>query len=384
MKTILRIYYTEAKANDAMRRALEAGWSVDWMRPEPNGIHVSFSREETTFAVGRTRLSRPALITLGVAIPLCLCALAVGIVGLSQQGEPTPAPIAAIVPSPTAPPTIPPASPPAPAPTTTSPPAPPPRTAGTLPSPSGYATATASFVLARVTHVTDGDTIDVVIDSRTDTVRYIGIDTPEHGFPYYQEALEANRALVQGQEVRLEYDISSRDRYDRLLAYVYLSSGVFVNGQLVSQGLAESVTYAPDTKHQAELDALEELAKSQQVGMWTLAAPTPLVIDASCSQFNSPGDDDFSLDQEYVCITNEGTGTVDMTRWWIRDKAGATFYFPPFTLAAGADVRVRTGCGQNTATDLYWCKSDSAVWNNSGDSAYLYNAQDQLVHDLTY
>jgi len=245
-------------------------------------------------------------------------------------------------------------------------------------------TSTASFILARVIHVVDGDTIEVEIDGRVEQLRYIGIDTPEHGLPWFEESTEANRTLVEGQTVRLERDVSERDRYGRLLAYVYLTSGTFVNGALVSQGLADSVAYPPDTSHQAELDAIEEQAKAQGLGMWVQAAPVGVVIDGACSQFNSPGDDNYSKEEEYVCVTNQGTVAVDMTRWWIRDKAGATYYFPAFSLAAGASVRVRTGCGQPTSTDLYWCKDGSAVWNNGGDTAYLYHSQDQLVDQLTY
>lgn len=388
MKTILRTYPTEAEANDAMHRALESGWNVDWMRPEPDGIHVSFLRAQDPTHVARTRLRRPTLIALAVAVPLGLALLATAIHAVSRPGQPTPAPVAAIALLPASSPTpelaIPPTSSAEPTLTASPLPSRPQPTASALPSPSAYATATASFTLARVTHVTDGDTIDVVIDGPTDTVRYIGIDTPEYGLPYYQEALEANRALVQGQEVRLESDISPRDRYGRLLAYVYLASGLFVNGELVSQGWADSVTYAPDTKHQAEFDALEQQAQSQQVGMWAQATPIQVIVDPSCSQFDSPGDDNYSKEQEYVCVTNQGAAAIDMTLWWIRDKAGATYYFPSFVLAAGASVRVRTGCGQITQTDLYWYKDGSAAWNNGGDTAYLYNAQDQLVHQMTY
>jgi len=384
MKTIFRTYPTQDKANEAIHRALESGRTVDWMRPEPDGIHVSFSRQERPPMTGRKRLSRRTLITLGLAVPLCLCALATGIAALSQEGQPTPTSLAAVVPPSTAAPAIPPTSSPEPVPTTTSPAAPPSPAASALPSPSPYTPATAGIILARVTRVIDGDTIEVEIDGRVEQLRYIGIDTPEHGLPWFQESTDANRALVEGQTVRLERDVSERDRYGRLLAYVYLTSGTFVNGALVSQGLADSVAYPPDTSHQAELDAIEEQAKAQGLGMWVQAAPVGVVIDGACSQFNSPGDDNYSKEEEYVCVTNQGTVTVDMTRWWIRDKAGATYYFPAFSLAAGASVRVRTGCGQPTSTDLYWCKDGNAVWNNGGDTAYLYSSQDQLVDQLTY
>ena len=240
---------------------------------------------------------------------------------------------------------------------------------------------------ARVIRVVDGDTIEVLIDGQSYELRYIGINTPEHGFPYFQDSTNANRALVEGQEVMLEKDVSERDRYGRLLRYVYLTNGLFVNGELVAKGLAESIAYPPDTKHQDELDGLRAQAVAQGLGLWRPAAPlepTHLVVDPSCSQFNSPGDDNYSKEEEYVCITNRGAQSVDMTRWWLRDEAGSTYYFPAFTLDPGASVRVRTGCGQASSTDLYWCKSGSAVWNNGGDKIYLYNNLDSLFLEYAY
>src|SRR5438093_5837945 len=81
---------------------------------------------------------------------------------------------------------------------------------------------------ATVVRVVDGDTIYVDLGSRPEKVRYIGIDTPEIGPPIRRlqpggrEAAEVNRTLVEGKRVRLELDARERDRYGRLLAYVYV------------------------------------------------------------------------------------------------------------------------------------------------------------------
>jgi hypothetical protein len=71
--------------------------------------------------------------------------------------------------------------------------------------------------LATVTYIVDGDTIDVAIGGTTYRVRYIGMDTPERGDYFFSEATEANRALVEGQQVILVKDVSETDRYGRLL-----------------------------------------------------------------------------------------------------------------------------------------------------------------------
>jgi len=118
-----------------------------------------------------------------------------------------------------------------------------------------------------VLYVFDGDTITIEGGYR---VRYIGIDTPEihpELEPYGIEALEANRKLVEGKEVRLERDVSETDKYGRLLRYVYVDD-VFVNAELVRQGLAEAKAYPPDTKYQDYLEELEAEARQAGRGIW--------------------------------------------------------------------------------------------------------------------
>ena len=113
----------------------------------------------------------------------------------------------------------------------------------------------------------DGDTITIEGGYR---VRYIGIDTPEV-YPQPEafggEAWQANRRLVEGKEVRLERDVSETDKYGRLLRYVYVD-GVFVNAELVKQGLARAKAYPPDTKYQAYLEKIEAEAREAGRGMW--------------------------------------------------------------------------------------------------------------------
>jgi len=121
--------------------------------------------------------------------------------------------------------------------------------------------------VAKVTQVIDGDTIIIEGGYR---VRYIGIDTPEihpRLEAYGMEALAANRMLVEGKEVRLERDVSETDKYGRLLRYVYVGD-VFVNAELVRQGLAEAKAYPPDIKYQDYLEDLEAEARQAGRGIW--------------------------------------------------------------------------------------------------------------------
>ena len=107
-----------------------------------------------------------------------------------------------------------------------------------LPAP---VTSQGDSTTVQVVRVIDGDTIQICcIFGDREKVRYIGINTPEihHPMkgiePFGKEAAEANRKLVDGKTVRLDFDVQQVDRYKRLLAYVYLEAGTFVNAWLGS------------------------------------------------------------------------------------------------------------------------------------------------------
>ncbi len=122
--------------------------------------------------------------------------------------------------------------------------------------------------IAEVTRVIDGDTIEVEIDGRTYRVRYIGVDTPERGDLFFDEATDANRVLVEGETVKLVKDTSETDRYGRLLRYVYLSDGTFVNATLVEDGYAQIATFPPDVQFQELFRDLQQAAQEEETGLW--------------------------------------------------------------------------------------------------------------------
>lgn len=121
--------------------------------------------------------------------------------------------------------------------------------------------------IARVTRVIDGDTIEVLLGQRKEKVRYIGINTPEPNQPFGSEASQKNRELVEGKEVRLVKDVSERDKYGRLLRYVYVGD-IFINAELVKLGYANAFTYPPDVKYSELFVQLEREAREKQVGLW--------------------------------------------------------------------------------------------------------------------
>ena len=129
---------------------------------------------------------------------------------------------------------------------------------------------------AVVTHIVDGDTIDVRLDGTVYRVRYIGMNTPESNEPCYQDAKDANAALVSGKTVTMARDVSETDVYGRLLRYVYVGN-VFVNAELVADGWAENDVYPPDTRYADNFRQLEVTATAANLG----CHPTGVFDDGS-------------------------------------------------------------------------------------------------------
>jgi micrococcal nuclease len=132
--------------------------------------------------------------------------------------------------------------------------------------------------------VIDGDTIVARLpDGHREVVRYIGMNTPELHHPTRGaepgglEARAQNAALLQGKQITLAFDVDTRDRYGRLLAYVY-ADGAFVNGDLVRRGYAATATYAPNVCHADEFRQLERAARSTNAGLWGTSPITRQVI----------------------------------------------------------------------------------------------------------
>ena len=127
-----------------------------------------------------------------------------------------------------------------------------------------------------VVKVVDGDTIHVRIGDRVEPVRYIGINTPELHHPRKgeepggREAALRNGELVASKRVRLELDVQSRDRYGRLLAYVWVGD-VLVNAELVRLGYAQVMTVPPNVRYQGLFLKLQREAREAARGLWRRA-----------------------------------------------------------------------------------------------------------------
>ncbi|MCS6888630.1 MAG: thermonuclease family protein [Chloroflexus sp.] len=138
---------------------------------------------------------------------------------------------------------------------------------------------------ATLLRVIDGDTIEVRINGSEERVRYIGVDTPERGHPWFDEATQANRRLVEEGQLWLARDVSERDRYGRLLRYV-IAGNQFVNLTLVEQGLAQVVTYPPDVRCVETYLTAQQQARANGIGLWanstTPRPPSAATTEQQC------------------------------------------------------------------------------------------------------
>ncbi len=228
-----------------------------------------------------------------------------------------------------------------------------------LPSTTGYQRVLVSRVI-------DGDSIEVQLTGDiTATVRYIGIDTPESGFPFYDQAMQANSDLVLGRQAVLVKDQSETEQYGRLLRYVIVDDAL-VNQELVRRGFARASNYPPDESCKNSFAAAEQDARQASVGLW---APSPS-LEPSAGQVIIL---EVNKREEWVDIQNVGDYDVDLAGWILVSERGQQECPLSGTLTAGETLRIWAMQPQGPGLS---CGYNSPIWNNSEpDPAVLYNAQ---------
>ncbi|MBA7654713.1 hypothetical protein ES703_62596 [subsurface metagenome] len=229
---------------------------------------------------------------------------------------------------------------------------------------------------ASVIRAVDGDTC---ILENGERVRYYGINAPESEDPQFNESTQANNNLVAGKEVRLEPKDPSRDRDDRLLAYVFVDE-VFVNEELLRLGYAH-IQRPLVTKYRNRLLRAQEAARGEGLGIWAKAAEQNVAIAEAHA--DAEGKDRDNLCNEYIVIENRRDTSVDLTGWTIYDEAHHRYLFPSFALEAKAAVTLRTCLGKNTRSELFW-GSRSPIWNNDGNTIFIRDSKGQLILSYIY
>ena len=158
-----------------------------------------------------------------------------------------------------------------------------------------------------VVKVVDGGTIAVEMNGKSETIRLIGLDTPETVDPrkpvqcFGEEASKKAKEILTGKRVRLEMDASQGklDKYGRLLAYIFLEDGTFFNQLMISEGYGHEYTYNLPYKYQKEFKEAEKTAREEKKGLWakTIASDcSPEPASQNEAGFRAPG--------SYECTRN--------------------------------------------------------------------------------
>jgi micrococcal nuclease len=122
--------------------------------------------------------------------------------------------------------------------------------------------------------------LEIRWNNRNERIRLIGVDTPETVHPrigeepYGREASNFTKSQLTGKQVLIELDVEPRDKYGRLLGYVYLTDGTMFNASLMNQGYAQMMTYPPNVRWAELFRALQTNARNQSRGLWGLAPDT--------------------------------------------------------------------------------------------------------------
>ena len=267
-----------------------------------------------------------------------------------------------------------------------------------------------------VVDVVDGDTVDIAYPNGTrDTVRLLGVDTPEvhtenspEEFAGVPDTDAGDRCLrragenasayavdrLAGESVTLVFDEQSERRgyYGRLLAYVVVDGESF-NHALVRAGHARVYDTAFTERKRYERTAAA--ARDDRRGLWSCVdadggvtpadgtvGDTPLEVAEI--NYDAAGNDNENLDDEYVTFRNAGDEPLDVSGWSVADEGGHAYTFPEGAVVdPGAEVTLRTGSGTDTEATYYWEES-GAVWNNDGDTVIVRNATGSTVIRVSY
>ncbi|MGB9743586.1 MAG: thermonuclease family protein [Minisyncoccales bacterium] len=245
-----------------------------------------------------------------------------------------------------------------------------------------------SIQSVKVIRVLDGDTIEIEDGQR---VRYLGINAPESGQPFSTEATRENERLVAGRTVNLEFDVQTQDRYQRLLAYVWVGNKL-INEEIVRNGYAVSETIQPNVKYQDLILKAEQEARTACRGLWAGLCSQNQDQESSCIKIvninaDAPGNDNENKNGEWIEIKNSCVQAIPLKGWLLKDSSASNKYeFKDFTLEGSKSVIIYSGCGPDTSDKLYWqCPEGRyAIWNNTGDHAFLYDLNGNLVSDYQY
>jgi endonuclease YncB( thermonuclease family) len=220
------------------------------------------------------------------------------------------------------------------------------------------------YETAVVERVIDGDT--VVINSG-ESVRLLGINAPERGENYFDEATKFLEDMILNKTVRLEYSGKKYDKYGRLLAYLHIGKEN-VNIEVVRNGFA-NVYILDDRKNEGILRNAWGECITKNVGICEKSADRC----SGCIELKK-----LDYTNQKIIFYNKCSFICDLTDWEIKDEGRKNYFFHDFRLGPGRQASVITGNGTDTDSVLYWSGEDY-VWTGTGDTLFLRDKKGKLV-----
>ncbi len=221
-----------------------------------------------------------------------------------------------------------------------------------------------SKTTARIIRVVDGDTVSVEIEGKNETIRIIGINTPETVDPrkpvecFGQEASARAQALLDNQTVTLEADATQgeRDKYDRLLRYVFLSNGSDFGKRMISDGYAYEYTYSTPYKYQQDYKTSQSEAENAKRGLWANEACNDAAGDSGTPQEAVTQADTSSQSSNAAPTTESETNTEPTATPTTQETPTTTVSVPtpeptPSTTASCSCSTNSYNCGDFTTHD---------------------------------
>ncbi len=232
--------------------------------------------------------------------------------------------------------------------------------------------------LANVIKIVDGDTFEI---ENGQTVRTLGINTPEKNEFYYKQATDKLNELIGGKQVRLEKGPDDVDKYGRILRYVFVDKE-FVNLEMLRGGYAVVHIVNPDEDHFLDFKKGEKEARDNKLGIWKISSNG--CIGVTEFVYDAVGNDNQNLNGEYIRLANLCDKSIDMDGWTVRDNSASNSYtFHQFSLKSNSSVTLYSGNGDDSTTELYW-KNRYGVWNNDGDTMFLRDRNGNLIATYSY
>lgn len=214
-----------------------------------------------------------------------------------------------------------------------------------------------------VDRIIDGDTVE----SGNQSVRLLGINTPERGEKYYKEAKNFLEGFILNETVSLEFGKDKTDRYGRTLAYIFLD-GENINQKQIEDGFANYYFFDKDKYYSGFKDGWKKCI-SKNINLCEKSNDKC----SSCMVLQ-----EINVKNQEAVFENICDFSCDLAKWEVKDEGRKKFVFPNFNVEANSEFSVIVGNGTNSENILFWNRKDY-VWTKGGDTLFLRDSEGKLV-----